>query len=204
MIRKKKLGIYGGTFSPPHSGHVGAAEAFSEAVSLDELLIMPDFLPPHKQIDGEVDALDRIQMCKLAFSHIPKACVSDLEIKRGGKSYTALTLEELSGEDRELYFLCGTDMFLTLGEWYMPEKIFEKATICYVRRECDDVCEQEISARTREYLKRFDARIIPISAPVKVVSSSELRLAIKENSPLAEELLPKKVFEYIKFKGLYV
>ena len=203
MISKKKLGIYGGTFNPPHKGHVGAAEALASAVSLDKLLIMPDFLPPHKQIDGEVSASDRIEMCKLAFAHIKNAEVSDLEIKRGGKSYTALTLTELSSEDSELYFLCGTDMFLTLGEWYMPEQIFKLATICCVRRENDDKNRQEIELKTKEYAEKFDARIIPILAPVREISSSELRMGIKENDNRTAGLLPEDVFEYIGQRGLY-
>ncbi len=203
MIPKKKLGIYGGTFSPPHNGHVGAAEAFAATVAPDKLLIMPDFLPPHKQIDGEVDTCDRIEMCKLAFSHVTSAEVSELEIKRGGTSYTALTLEELSSNEHELYFLCGTDMFLTLGEWYMPDKIFELATICYVRRENDEENGNEIKLRTEEYIKKFNARIIPISAPVKEISSSELRLAIKQNDNRLTKLLPQGVYEYIKIRGLY-
>lgn len=203
MILKKKLGIYGGTFSPPHNGHVGAAEAFSKAVHPDRFLIMPDFLPPHKQIDGEVDALDRLEMCKLAFSHIPNSEISDLEIKRGGRSYTALTLSELSSDEYELYFLCGTDMFLTLGSWYMPEKIFALATICYVRRENDACNEREIALRTEEYVKKFGARILSISAQVKEISSSELRLAIKQGGSQPTEFLPANVLEYINFKGLY-
>lgn len=203
MSRLKKVGIYGGTFSPPHNGHVGAAEAFASAVALDKLLIIPDFLPPHKQIDGEIDATERMEMCKLAFSHIPIAEVSDIEIKRGGKSYTALTLSELSSPESELYFLCGTDMFLTLGEWYTPEKIFELATICYVRRENDEKAECEIRLRTEEYVEKFGARIIPISAPVKEISSSELRAAVKGGNEGLTRLLPREVLEYIASRGLY-
>ena len=203
MTAKKKLAIYGGTFSPPHIGHVGAAEAFVSAIKPDKLLIMPDFLPPHKQIDGEVSASDRIEMCKLAFAHLTSAEVSELEIRRGGKSYTALTLAELSSEEYELYFLCGTDMFLTLGEWYMPEEIFKLATICYVRRENDEQNGREIELRTKEYAEKFDARTIAISAYVREVSSSELRSAIKENAAGVAELLPKDVFEYIRQRGLY-
>lgn len=203
MSSLKKLGIYGGTFSPPHFGHVGAAEAFASAVSLDKLLIIPDFLPPHKQIDGEVDATERMEMCRLAFSHISVAEVSDIEIKRGGKSYTALTLAELASDENELYFLCGTDMFLTLGEWYMPEKIFELATICYVRRENDEKAECEIKILTEEYINKFGARIIPISASVREISSSELRAAIKDGNDELTGLLPREVLEYVENRGLY-
>ena len=115
MTEKRRVGIYGGTFNPPHNGHVGAAEAFCRGALLDELIIMPDFLPPHKEIDKAVSADERLKMCELAFSHIEKARVSDMEIRRGGRSYTSVTLEELSSPDVDLYFLCGTDMILTIG-----------------------------------------------------------------------------------------
>ena len=203
MSSKTRLGIYGGTFSPPHLGHVGAAKSFYGAVPLDKLLIIPDFLPPHKQIDGEISADDRIEMCKLAFADVKGAEVSDIEIKRGGKSYTALTLAELSSDENELYFLCGTDMFLTFGEWYKPEEIFKLATICFVRRENDKENDLEIQRRTEEYINRFSARIIQISAPVTEISSSELRIAIKEDDERLVELLPSSVLKYIKERGLY-
>lgn len=202
-MSKKKIGIYGGTFSPPHIGHVCAAESFSRALPLDELIIMPDFLPPHKQFDGEISAVDRMAMCKLAFGHIDKVRISDLEIKRGGKSYTAVTLEELSGADRELYFLCGTDMFVTLDEWYAIEKIFNLATICYVRREEKSDFDKLIELKKKEYVETYGAKIIKISNGVKEISSSELRDKVRCHSDLTE-YLPTKVYKYIIEKGLYI
>ena len=198
----KKLGIYGGTFSPPHNGHVGAAEAFMRQISPDELLIIPDFLPPHKQIDNDATAQDRLEMCRLAFSHIPNTTVSDIEIKRGGKSYTAITLTELSFGECELYFVCGTDMLLTLDSWYDFRRIFNLATICYVRRECDSEISELIDGRVREYTEKYGAKIIPISADVIEISSSELRARIvsREN---VEQYICKPVLSYIEQKGLY-
>lgn len=203
MNKKRRVGIYGGTFNPPHVGHVGAAEAFCSAVPLDELIIMPDFLPPHKQILCSVSAEDRLRMCELAFSHIKNAYVSDIEIKRGGRSYTSDTLEELSADDRELYFLCGTDMLLTLSEWYRPEKIFELATISYVRRENNDHTTRLINDKIEDYKKRYNARIIKIEpCEVRIVSSSDLREAIRKNE--SGELLPPRVLDFIKEKGYYL
>ena len=196
----KKIGIYGGTFSPPHLGHVGAALSFSASVSLDEILIMPDFLPPHKQFDGEVTELDRLEMCRLAFADVKNAEISDLEIKRGGRSYTSVTLEELTAPDRELYFLCGPDMILTLGEWYRPEVIFKLAPICYVRRENDGENDILIAERVREYQKKYGAVIIEVPINVREVSSSELRAALKSGSDVSDMLSPS-VYAYIKEKG---
>ena len=202
-MAKKRIGIYGGTFSPPHIGHVGAAESFSAATEPDVLMIMPDFLPPHKELDGNVSADDRLEMSRLAFGHIKNAFVSDLEIKRGGRSYTSVTLEGLSGDDRELYFLCGTDMFLTLGSWYRPEVIFNLATICYVRREADEETTRRIENLSAEYKEKFDARIIPIDLAVREVSSSELREYLKHDDERAAALLPRGVYDYIEKRGLY-
>ena len=202
-MTKKRIGIYGGTFSPPHIGHVGAAESFSRAIQPDELIIMPDFLPPHKQLDGKVSAEDRLEMSRLAFDHIKNVKISDLEIKRGGRSYTSVTLEELSSDESELYFLCGTDMFLTLGEWYRPEIIFKLATICFVRREFDVQNDHLIEKLKSEYTEKFGARIIPIDISAREISSSELRLALKNNSPYAREMIPTKVYDYIIRGGLY-
>ena len=85
MSVTNKVAIYGGTFNPPHIGHIKAAESMSRIIQPDTFLIIPDFLPPHKSFDGMVSADDRLNMCKLAFSHIDNVDVSDIEIKRGGK-----------------------------------------------------------------------------------------------------------------------
>lgn len=201
-MEKRKIGIYGGTFSPPHVGHVAAAESFAKAVAFDKLIIMPDFLPPHKRFDGNVSAEDRLNMCKLAFSHIKNVEISDLEIKRGGKSYTAVTLEELSSPDAELYFLCGTDMFLTLGEWYAPERIFRSATICYIRRESDSENTECIKKLSEEYKKEYSAKIMEIPGQIVEISSSDIRDLLK-NSAHSNSFLPEKVSEYIAKSGLY-
>jgi nicotinate-nucleotide adenylyltransferase len=130
----KRIGIYGGTFSPPHLGHRRAVEAFALAEQLDEIYVIPTFTPPHKQLQGDATPQQRMEMCRLAFAGLPVA-VSDLEIRRGGKSYTVLTLEELKAPDNTLVLLCGTDMFLTIDSWYQAARIFELAEIVYVQRE---------------------------------------------------------------------
>ncbi len=202
MSRKEKIGIFGGTFNPPHIGHIGAAEAFASSIKPDKLLIMPDFLPPHKILDADVEPEDRLNMCRLAFLHIPNASVSELEMNRGGKSYTALTLQELAADDRELYFLCGTDMFLTLEKWYSFKTIFELAVICCVRREEDAENSKIIEETARKYKDEYNARIISIQTSVIEVSSSELREFLRGGSG-AESFLTESVYEYIKEKGLY-
>ena len=197
----KRIGIFGGTFNPPHIAHVAAAEAFSGRIDPDILMIIPDFIPPHKTFAGTVTPSQRLDMCKLAFSHIKNVQVSDLEIARGGKSYTANTLTELSAPDRELYFLCGTDMFLTLDRWYSPETIFKLATICYVRREADASLEKEIARCIKLYKEKYNARIIPVDMNTVTLSSTEVRETLSAAGKT--DSIPLSVMEYIEREGLY-
>ncbi|MBE6636087.1 MAG: nicotinate (nicotinamide) nucleotide adenylyltransferase [Ruminococcaceae bacterium] len=201
-MKTERIGIYGGTFSPPHIGHVRAAEVFLSEMSLDKLLVIPTFEPPHKDFHNEASTAERLEMCRLAFSDIPNCEISDLEILRGGKSYTYLTLEALMGEGRELYMLVGTDMMLTLDEWKNPERIFAAASICYVRRETDPESKRRLDEKIRLYESRFGARIYAISNKVIEISSSELRAAIANGKKLGD-YLSGSVKEYIADRGLY-
>ena len=197
-----KLGIFGGTFSPPHKGHVRAAEAFLKGAMLDKLLIMPTFLPPHKVIDGEASADERFRMCELAFSELPRTEISDFEIKNGGKSYTHFTLSSFKDEETELYFLVGTDMFLTLGKWIKPETIFSLATIALVRREQTDENSHLIEERAREYKEKFGAKLLFIDADITEISSSDLRSMLKSGADTSE-FLSEEVYTYIKENSIY-
>ena len=198
-----RLGIFGGTFSPPHIGHVGALSAFAKALPLDEILVIPTFVPPHKEYHEEVTSEERLEMARLAFSDISGVEISDMEIKRGGRSYTYLTLEELCGEDIKIYFLCGTDMLLTLDEWKNPDKIFDLATICYVRREGDESLTPLIAEKIQQYRQRWNAEIIEIEASVVEISSTELRRGIKNEDAEILKNIPEKVLSYIDERGLY-
>ena len=116
MKTVEKLGIYGGTFSPIHNGHIRAAEKFLSDIDLDRLLIMPAAIPPHKAADG-VSGEDRLEMARIAFEGAdPRLEVCDFEVRREGRSYTINTLEHFTSPDRRIYMLVGTDMLLTLPE----------------------------------------------------------------------------------------
>lgn len=202
MSKKKKIGIYGGTFNPPHLAHFNACKAFYDFVKPDELLVIPDYLPPHKEIDSFVTTEQRLEMTRLAFESFPFANVTDMEIKRGGKSFTAVTLSELKNEENELYFLCGTDMFLTLDSWYRPDVIFSLATICYVRRENDKENDAKLEEMTAYYKEKYKADILPITSEVTELSSSEIRQKIKLGE-CVDSLLQESVKDYILSRGLY-
>ena len=139
-----RVGIYGGAFSPIHIGHVAAAKAFMEQMWLDVLFVIPTGNSPHKQMSAGASDSDRLEMCRRAFEGVEGVIVSDLEIRRQGKSYTVDTLRELSGDDRRLFMLCGTDMILSLDTWRDPDGIFELCYPVYVRRDKDAMIDNMI------------------------------------------------------------
>jgi len=150
-----KIGIYGGTFDPPHLGHMEAARAALAQMNLDRLLIIPDREPPHKDLAEEAASpQQRLAMAALMADGLgPRAEASDLELRREGKSYTADTVEaihEAFPED-ELWLLMGTDMFLTIQNWYQPERIFQYAGVAAFSRSQEDT--QEIFAQQSQYLE---------------------------------------------------
>jgi len=204
-MKKYKLGIYGGTFNPPHNGHIHAAENFIEACQLDKLLIMPALIPPHKQVNDD-SPFARLEMTKLAFSNSKyypqRLSVSDYEITNKQISYTYKTLEHFANDETELYFLCGTDMFVSLGSWKNPARIFELATIVLARRE-NDISE---TIRIREAINSFNLiyqpRIIEINYTPIPISSTEVRAAVSTKQSLTG-MVPDNVAGYIRQHGLY-
>ena len=141
-------------------------------------------------------------MCRLAFDFSDKIEISDIEIRRKGKSYTSDTLRALTKEGRQLFFLCGTDMLLTLDCWHEPEVIFALADIVCVAREDDMALRQSLKEKAEEYKVRFGARVHLLSVPAVELSSSRVRTAVMQDESL-DGLLPEGVFAYIKEKGLY-
>ena len=123
-----RIGIFGGTFSPVHNGHVSAAKSFMEQMWLDILFIIPTGNTPHKDMSDGATSYDRLRMCEAAFSGIDGVIVSDMEIRREGKSYTVDTLRQLYDPENRLFLLCGTDMMLTLDKWREADEIFK---LCY-------------------------------------------------------------------------
>ena len=204
MSKIKKVGIYGGTFSPPHIGHVSAARAFIDQEALDELIIMPTYLSPHKELSGSVTPMQRLEMCRLSFSNIDGASVSDREIVRKGKSYTYLTLSEMINEKSDIrpLFLCGTDMILTFDKWYRFEDIFKMADIIYIRRENDELITEQINAKTDEYINKYGAVVRELKTEPINISSTELREMISRGED-ASPYLNKETEEYIRKWNIY-
>ena len=201
-MRKKRIGIYGGTFAPPHKGHIKAARHFIKCAKLDELLITVTYTPPHKQVKGDAEPYQRLEMARLAFGKIKKAVVSDYEIEKKGVSYTKDTLRHFKTEENELYLLVGDDMFLTLDEWRAPEEIFALCTVVCFPRDDDGEILEKIKKKKSEYEEKFSARIMTPVYPPYEMSSTEIRDDIKNGRDISKKV-PKEVKEYINEHGLY-
>ena len=127
----ERIGIYGGTYNPPHIGHLRAAEYAIEALALDRLLLIPTGVSPHKEMAAGASTADRLHMLELSAKGIERAEVSDIEIRREGRSYTVDTLRAIQAEhpESELFLLMGTDMFTSFLTWREPETIMKLATL---------------------------------------------------------------------------
>ena len=197
-----RVGIYGGTFSPVHNGHVAAAKAFMEQMWLDILYVIPTGVTPHKTMKGDATAADRLEMCRLAFEGVEGVIVSDLEMRREGKSYTVDTLRELYDPDGRLFLLMGTDMLLTLDKWREPEEIFRLCYPVYIRREEDDGLDGAIVEKIKCYQEKYGKVVRRIMSPPILISSTDVRAAVAEGFPI-EGAVPPAVADYIHAHHLY-
>ena len=197
-----RIVFYGGSFNPPHCGHVEAAMTISELLKPDKLLIIPSNIPPHKELaEGSPDAQERLLLTKLAFADVPRAEVTDLELHREGKSYTATTVEQLLAQypEAEMYLAMGTDMLLSFEEWYRFRFLLETLTLAvFVRSEG----EEAEMLRHAEYLKQqYGARIIPLRHEPKAMSSRDIRDMLCRR--MGASFLPEAVYARIIANGDY-
>ncbi len=197
-----RIGIFGGSFNPPHLGHLLAVREFQKALSLDRVLLIPAATPPHKTLSANSpSARERFEMTVLAASQLPFAEVSDVELRREGASYTADTLEELhrSYPGDELFLLMGTDMFLSFERWYQPERIASLATLAVAHRSEDKT--EKLQAQAAALESSFHARTIFVNNKFLPHSSTSVRALLAFGA--AEEYLDSAVFAYIQKNHLY-
>ncbi|MDD5903247.1 MAG: nicotinate (nicotinamide) nucleotide adenylyltransferase [Oscillospiraceae bacterium] len=197
-----RIVFYGGSFNPPHCGHVEAAMTISELLKPDKLLIIPSNIPPHKELaEGSPDAQERLLLTKLAFADVPEAEVTDMELHREGKSYTATTVEQLLAQypEAEMYLALGTDMLLSFEEWYRFRFLLETLTLAvFIRSEG----EEAEMLRHAEYLKQqYGARIIPLRHEPKAMSSRDIRDMLCRR--MGASFLPEAVYARIIANGDY-
>ena len=204
-----KIGLFGGSFNPPHLGHRKLALEYIEVYNPDLLMIMPSGIPPHKKnkvIEGALPG-DRIEMCKLNFNFVDKninTVVSDFEISRDKKSYTIDTLNYLFYEYKNLQvdLIVGSDMAMSFDSWRDFEKIFSLVTLIGAsRREDGELFRKEMTQKFGEEIKNGKINFLDFD-PIKI-SSSKLREMISNNDEKVEEYLQKDVYDYIIRRGLY-
>ena len=197
-----KIGIYGGTFNPVHTGHIHAAKQAAELLRLDKLLMIPDRIAPHKQIpSGSPTPEQRQEMLLLVVKNEPLIEVSDIELKREGKSYSYLTVEALREQypDAELYLLMGTDMFLSFQTWMNPDRIMAQATLAVMCR--GEKGEKEKILAQKKVLEDMGAKVELVENRILAISSTQLRRLIAFDC--AGDFLPDGVEEYIRSHKLY-
>ena len=192
-----KLGLYGGTFDPIHIAHLIIAEIACDTFGLDELLFMPCATPPHKNHLFLSDAQHRLEMIKLSIAGNSKFTLSDLEIKRGGTSFTIDTLKilkERHKSDRaDLFLIIGADNFLDFQKWKEPGHILELCQLIVVGRPSFKLDNPDLKPENKTLF---------MPAPLMEISSSEIRERVKNNKTIQYMVSPK-VGEYIKKHKLY-
>ena len=198
----ERIGIYGGTFNPPHLGHIGAAQCAVNALGLDKLLVIPDRIAPHKQIPADSPTPDqRLEMLRLALGGLTKMEASDLELKREGVSYTYQTVAQVREmyPQAKIYLLMGTDMFLSFHQWRNPELIWKDATIGVFCR--GERGEKKAIAAQKKQLEELGAQVELVDNRVLTISSSDLRRMLVFRC--GDSFLPEGVGDYIRDRGLY-
>ena len=195
-----RIGIYGGAFNPPHTGHIRAAEYAVQALNLDKLLLIPSCTSPHKPLPpGSPEPRQRLEMTRLWAGEKMEVC--DIELSRGGTSYTYQTVEQLKAEypDDELILFMGTDMFLSFHSWKEPERILRCVSLAvFYRGEKGET--DAIGNLQKEYAAKGHT-VYLVENPVLEISSTQLRrmLVFRCAAPFVDE----RVLRYIQENGLY-
>jgi nicotinate-nucleotide adenylyltransferase len=190
-----RLGIFGGTFNPPHLGHLLLAERAAEEAQLDRVLFIPAFSPPHKLTNGDLAPPEhRAAMVRLAIEGNQRFALSTVELDRGGVSYTIDTLKWISAEYPfdELFLLIGGDSLAEFPTWRQPEIILRLARLVVVPRPDKPFDRDAELAR--------DAIIV--NTPLIDIASTDLRSRVREGRSLRYAVLPS-VEAYIREQGLY-
>lgn len=197
---RARLGVFGGTFHPPHEGHAEAARLFLEKARLDFLFVIPSAVPPHKPLAEGATAEQRLEMARIAFLPLsPKIRVLDLELARGEVSYTVDTVRTLAHDfpEYELCLYVGSDSLLEFESWREFRTLLSLVTLCYAARE-DDLASLDAHAQYLE--KTYGARTEPLGV-CRTLSSTRIRERLAAGARPAG--LDRHVLSYIENHGLY-
>ncbi len=198
----ERVGIYGGTYNPPHIGHIRAAAYAVRSLSLHKLLMIPSCISPHKQLpENSAAPHQRLEMLQLAAKGEAGIEISDLELRRGSTSYTYETVAEVRKQypEAELILFMGTDMFLSFDTWKNPHEILKNAALAVFYR--GDPGEVSRIREKKELFEKQGAKIYLVENPVTDISSTDLRRMLVFNC--AEPFLSPGVGDYIRENRLY-
>lgn len=197
-----RICIYGGSFNPPHIGHINAAKAAYRQLKPDKMLIIPDYAAPHKEMAaGSPSPEQRLELARLSFSEIEGAQVSDIEVSRGGRSYTCDTLRTLLQQypGAELYLMVGTDMLRTFERWRDAQWMMEHVTLAAFPRNVGD--EELINGTACALREKYGVGVEAIALDAMPAASSDLRQLLCERG--GRELLQPDAYAYIIRGRLY-
>ncbi len=192
-----RIGLFGGTFDPIHTGHLIIAESVRSGLYLDKVFFIPAGLPPHKLNQNVTDPRLRFEMVKIAIHNYPYFHVSDVEIERKGKSFTIDTVRMFQNspdfKDDEFVLIIGCDNFLGLHNWYQPDEVLNSIDTVVAVRPGFDLSKAE---------KRFVDKVKIIKTPLIDISSSRIRESVRKGESVSF-WVPDKVKKFIEARGLY-
>lgn len=196
-----RLLVFGGTFDPPHVGHCSILHNAIRAVGPDAVMVIPAGIPPHKAASATPARL-RLEMCACFRPLFPGLLISDMELYRGGKSYSWQTVQQLRAQkpDASVYLCIGSDMLLTFTEWYHYRDLLAAVTLVVQNRTIADAGKTYAAATA---LKAEGGKIMFASGQVETVSSTGLRAAIACGDDTALALIPPPADDIVRRHGLY-
>jgi nicotinate-nucleotide adenylyltransferase len=195
-----RIGLLGGTFNPPHLGHLVCAQEAYVQLKLDRIMLVPAHVPPHKAVDDEPGIGHRIELCRLAIAADERFALCDLEAERPGPSYTVDTLEELHSQmsDSELVLIVGADVAVGFSEWREPDRVLSLAHLAVAERPGTDRAEVETALEPMA----GGGRVRFFDMPEIGISSTMLRERVRAGQS-TRYLMPDGVRDYIDQHGLY-
>ena len=188
-----KIGIFGGTFDPIHLGHLITAQSVREIRELEKIIFIPAFISPHKSEIKTSSAEDRLNMIKLAIDGISFFDYSNIEIEKGGVSFTVDTLKELKKNNDDLEFIIGYDNIFEFNTWKDPDEIMKLAKVIVLKRR---------SSHPPQFKDKYYNQAIFVQTRGIEISATDLRERVKKGQPI-NFLVPQKVMEYIYKHKLY-
>ncbi|MCS7202197.1 MAG: nicotinate-nucleotide adenylyltransferase [Dictyoglomus sp.] len=194
-----KIGILGGTFDPIHNGHLWFAESAKENFNLEKIIFIPNKIPPHRNIPLASE-IERYEMVLLATINVSYFEVSDIEIRREGRSYIVDTLEEIKNlyRDKEIFLLLGSDAFSQFLSWKNPEKVINLCRLIVGKRG-----EENFNMDLEDFIEKYKEKILFFDFPYFPISAQEIRERIRMGRSI-RYLVPPLVEEYIYKKRLYI